>query len=476
MERHNMTHARALPDAPQVLNERISAARYLAGLVVSLLAGLIAYWIAPKQVSLAVNILIWSTVGFYLIRLILAIRSYLAMLHVKVQIGQEQLMQQRLFTEQQQFDNRKAIAEVRKIEAEARKTEREANTIVTVAKPGEQVYLTEVDHNTTTRPLHLSPGLVNGRVWYDDEELRRWALFNALHAPGQRRPDALGPGPALGLPAGPVDLLTALDNERRVLVVGPSNAGKTTLLHHLTQRQYNRSKVVVIDPHASPQKWGGHSHRVFGVGRNYAEVEWGLRELLKLMLKRYDDIGRGLAQEETHPPISILIDEWRAIIENVDGSASTIKTLLTESRKAAFAVFLASHSERAKPLGLAGEYDLKDGFAIVRLSIINGQRAATLDTGNGEIPVVLPGSFFAGSPPLLQGEGLGERSDDAAALVEGDYTPELLPEPTGKQQKIIDLWDAGEHALSAIAREVYDDGGGRQCELVRKTLEKFGRI
>ena len=45
-------------------------------------------------------------------------------------------------------------------------------------------------------------------------------------------------------------------------------------------------------------------------------------------------------------------------------------------------------------MGIKGEGDLKDGFAVIRL---RGNRhvgfAATLDIGDGQIPVVLPGPY-----------------------------------------------------------------------------------
>jgi len=50
------------------------------------------------------------------------------------------------------------------------------------------------------------------------------------------------------------------------------------------------------------------------------------------------------------------------------------------------------------------------------------------------------------------------------------------PAPTGKQQQALELWDGGERSEAAIARQVYGDSGGRQIELVRRSLEKFGRI
>ena len=51
--------------------------------------------------------------------------------------------------------------------------------IITVAKADEQVYLTEIDSTSVTRPLHLSPGRMNGiETDPTPEEVQRWAAYN----------------------------------------------------------------------------------------------------------------------------------------------------------------------------------------------------------------------------------------------------------------------------------------------------------
>lgn len=184
-------------------------------------------------------------------------------------------------------------------------------------------------------------------------------------------------------------------------------------------------------------------------------------ELIQLMVKRYDDIGAGRVPEMGHSKITVLVDEWRAIIQNVDNASSTIKTLLTESRKAAFSVFVATHSERVKALGIEGEGDLKDGFAVVRLQVVNGQRVATLDKGAGEVEVKLPGPFTAWVPPRQ---------------IEAQPVKREIVEPDETEQKILDLWDSGEYSKTAIAKTVCGGGGGNQIKRVEDTARKFGRI
>jgi hypothetical protein len=239
-------------------------------------------------------------------------------------------------------------------------------------------------------------------------------------------------------------------------MVGARDSGKTTVLQWIISRRLQSSKVVVIDPHASPGKWEGCI--VVGTGRDYLEIEKALDALIQLMTTRYDDIGQGKVAEGQHRKITILIDEWRAIVANVRSASAAIKALLTESRKTAFSVFLTSHSDRAKPLGLEGEYDLKDGFAVARLSIANGHRRATLDTGDGEIPVMLPGPFNGHSPP---------------AIDTGEFI-NLEPEPTPTEAMIVQMHEQGaSHAK--ICEEVWGYKSSNKYPEIDRVLRKLNR-
>jgi hypothetical protein len=259
-----------------------------------------------------------------------------------------------------------------------------------------------------------------------------------------------------------VDLLAALDNFQRVLIVGASDSGKTTLLQWLVARRLPVSKVVIIDPHGWPGKWPAGA-MIIGTGRAYADIDRALTALVQLMGNRYDQIGRGEVAEMGHDKMTILIDEWRAITANLGRPAGdAIKALLTESRKAAFSVFVASHSDRAKPLGLEGEYDLKDGFAVVRLAVVNGQRLATLDTGSGETPAALPGPYRP-APQVAADVGY------PGALTAADLTD---PQPTPAEAFILKLHQEGK-SLNEISRQLWGSSGGYQVNQIKSILTKF---
>jgi len=253
-----------------------------------------------------------------------------------------------------------------------------------------------------------------------------------------------------------IDVLTALDSAQRVLIVGSSNSGKTTLLKHILQRR--QSAKLVIDPHASPHKWQGC--KVAGIGRNYGEIQSTLDSLLALMDSRYEEIGLGVMPEMGHPPLAILIDEWRSITAHLSDAGSIIRTLLTESRKAAFSMFVVSHSERAKPLGILGEADLKEGFTVVRLGFEGGERVATVD---GSI-ATLPGAFVVNPPPQTVLSLPVAASDGATLNVATDSEP--------MDAKIVRLYQEG-LSKNKICSIVFGSKNGKNWNHITGVISGF---
>ncbi len=415
----------------------------LTSLIILFVLGWYIDSLAHDEIAEAVRLVIY-TLAFSLITALLGIALF------SILIVRERLLRER---------------------ANRRVMEREATVMCIVADEGQQVYIRDTDERVTWRNAHLDGRIyANGRQTTPNQvEISAWQTYML-----RGRPNVMGQATSPQLLPAPiqVDLLAALDNVQRCLIVGASDSGKTTLLQWLVSRRRQTSKVIVIDPHAYPDKWPGCI--VVGTGRNYREIDKALDALVRLMTKRYDEIGKGIVAEQGHSRITILIDEWRAIVYNVKGAGEAIKALLTESRKAAFSVFVASHSERAKPLGLAGEYDLKEGFAIVRLSIANGQRQATLDTGNGEVPGTLPGPFVAGRQPVLEANApsTGYQAEALKTGNPGDGLINLEVEPTPVEAHILHLYEAGEN-ISAIATAVYGSKGGHQNQRVKETLRKY---
>lgn len=296
----------------------------------------------------------------------------------------------------------------REASARADLARREADMIVVTAPADHQVITAERGHNLHWRHHHLDPNpTANGVVMLPSpSQCTRWVAWQTLHAPHPasqsvgRLPDIIATETVRR------PLLDVLSEAQRTLIVGASNAGKTTLLQHVITQRLTTSRVVVIDPHASPDRWPAAA-QVVGPGRDYDAIGQALQALLDLMTRRYKEIGAGQVREGKHEPITVIIDEWWAIKENLPGAGRIIATLLVESRKAAFSVFVGTHSDRVKGLGIEGQGDLRDGFVMVRLTNVKGQHRATVDFGDGEIEATPPGPFVTvrgdGEPvPVLE--------------------------------------------------------------------------
>jgi len=251
----------------------------------------------------------------------------------------------------------------------------------------------------------------------------------------------------------PPNILDILSQAQRALIVGPSNAGKTTLLNHYIQRKmaHGPGEILVIDPHAEPTHWRGC--KVVGIGSNHAEITDTLDKLIRIMEKRYEEIGTGLVKTGHHAPICVIIDEWMSIANMCKNASQVMVRLLTESRKAAFSVIICSHSQRIKSLGLTGQGDLKEGFTVVKLALTNSnERSASIDLGDGvDTQAVLPGPYHEPdlSTPVLE--------PSQTKVWDTLLNDETLMEPTDFEQAAFDQYEAGE-SLRTITTGLYGDG------------------
>lgn len=342
-------------------------------------------------------------------------------------------------------------------QAEATRAAREAHLTVTVAPPGHQIIVSEVAGlGITHKPLHLAAGKVNGGpVIHTEEERRAWLYFQRFQSinHGHRPSEEILQLPA---PEAMPELLSILNTAQRVLIVGPSNAGKTTLLQWVASQR--NGAVAVIDTQAYPDKWG--KAKVIGSGSNHVEVSRALDGLIDLMVKRYKEISEGLVREGEHPKLTVIIDEWMAIVHQCHNATDTIMRLLTESRKAAMSIVIGSHSDRVRSLGLDGRGDLRDGFLIVRLwEGDDGVRKATFDYGRGERPARLPGRF-----ELPQESNLIEiEAITMAEPVEEEQRPLIDTE------RVLELFDSGEYTTpTAICIKLF---GYKKTDLIRVTRD-----
>ncbi len=237
------------------------------------------------------------------------------------------------------------------------------------------------------------------------------------------------------------DLIPLILKARRSLTKGKTDAGKTTLL--LAIASYSKG-VIVIDPHAYPDKWSSHC-QVIGGGRNFPEIYARLNWLYGTLDSRYTELASGKVKESQFDTITLLCDEVMDVIEECPDCKVFFRKLVTQGRKVNIDVHLGSHSLLVKALGLEGLGDVRENFLFVRLyfSQITGLRSATIDDGEGEIPVsfmerqaLLPASTRIELPELKE--------------------PDLIinSKLSARQMRILDMIREGA-TDSTIAQEVY---------------------
>ncbi len=327
------------------------------------------------------------------------------------------------------LEETRVLTDARKMKASARKAEREAQLFVIQAPRDHQVLINDDDVTQKFTAAHLQlSGTVNGKPTPPTPE--QTAAWSAFHSRSQAAAAPLLQEPATPqaeLPA----IIPALVNRQRILIVGASDAGKTTLLRWIID---SRKKCLVIDPHGSPGKWG--EAKQIGVGLDYSRIAMALPQLLVEMKKRYEQLGRGEILEGQHIRLTIIVEEAMGIVRHYKEAGKQISSLLTDGRKVGLDLIATSQSRYVEPLGLKGEGDLRKGYVIVGLSGGNGEpHRATLEfnADGNETEHRLPG-------PHPDIEAAKEKAE-AAEKIETDLEsilaeePEMEMEPTPKQKR-----------------------------------------
>lgn len=249
------------------------------------------------------------------------------------------------------------------------------------------------------------------------------------------------------------DLIKILNQARYGIIVGAQDAGKTTILKHLITTRLHTSHILIIDPHSSPNKWPADC-KVIGSGRNFEQINNALNSLMLLMSQRYREIAKGEQGEEGHERITVILDEWMPITEQIGKEAEqVIRSLLSESRKVNIHMFLGSHSERVGPLGIKGAGDLKKGLVMVRLNVnpLTKNRNCTVDWGEGEIEAELPGPY--------------ERK-----LKDNFLLPEAIPE---RAKLILDCYDNGVINPTDICERVHGYKAGKYTKEISEIIRRY---
>jgi hypothetical protein len=418
------------------MNKMLSAFLTAGFVTMILIGGIVAFFVATRlqaEVMLAGRVILLAIAGGTLTAVAVGLLWLWGWLATGNQARAARVEQER--------------AAARQAHAEAARIERDSMVWTEAHPAGHQVYRHELRPGTHSTPLHLSPGPINGApADVTPDEAARWQLHALAYSSGRGRGDIPNVHPLVE--AGPRPLLEILRPAERVLIIGPSKAGKTTLLHWLIEERRQTSDVITIDPHGEPPKWGDVA--AIGAGREYDRIEQTLNSLLFEMDRRY---SRRAVGDLDFNPLTIIIDEWKSIVKNLAVAGGMLGTLLTEARKAQMFLIVGSHSDRVKALGIEGEGDLRAGFTVVRLNYDQGtgQRRAVID----DTEYQLPGPYDR-----------PKRTPDPASIA-------LPPPMTAEEKRIVELIMAGLTKYQ-ICKEIWDGRRGRNYETIDQAAAKFG--
>ena len=262
-----------------------------------------------------------------------------------------------------------------------------------------------------------------------------------------------------------------------MLIVGPTNSGKTTVANWLIENEVHDAAIYVLDPHNKFNVWPGRVSEIIGTGRNYAAIDAQLLELIGEMDRRYNSDSLRFGR------ILIVCDEWLSVLENCPSAGRFFDTIGSEARKVNMSLIISTTSATADDLNCT---------AATRDNLVQLTLNRTLkDMNQGELKwsrrdteiVELPGLYSRG-----QGSGFGVSFPDPTPQILPPVVLEPFPEldpgpvaptPTAKELRICELWDEGGRSQRAIYREVYgkEPGGGRQLnDEITEVLRRFGRV
>jgi hypothetical protein len=254
-------------------------------------------------------------------------------------------------------------------QANRHKAQREAGLAFHSTPLGDYIYRSKaVAKDSEIIPGHLLSAPYNGAPSAPTaQDEQKWLFYTTRNSPklieGQSTP-------LLPVTQELPPLLPILLKTQRLIVGGGSDSGKSTLAKHLIAGRTQDSQIIPIDPH-SPSKLLGID--VIGAGRNWQAIGQALESLELLMHDRYSDVAAGLMGYFQHDKISIFIDEWTSIVEEVPDAGKRLKTLLTESRKVNMFLTLLTHATTLDGLGLPSA-QLKKSALIVELVGGNGEQ------------------------------------------------------------------------------------------------------
>lgn len=174
--------------------------------------------------------------------------------------------------------------------------------------------------------------------------------------------ESLAPVPTIAPSPAWIDEILA--TEAHIILAGRSGSGKTITAEALLARAIDRGdSVMIIDPHAAPNKW--HGVATIGAARDYDAIRSALRALEHEMTERYAALARG---EKIEPAALVIIDEVPAIAGALGSDWKQFGTRLgSEARKIGIRLALLTQSPLVEDIGMNSV--MRRNFAIVGLDM-----------------------------------------------------------------------------------------------------------
>jgi hypothetical protein len=152
------------------------------------------------------------------------------------------------------------------------------------------------------------------------------------------------------------------DDAPHTLVVGPTGVGKTTFAQAIAVER--EGKVAILDPKWKPGKWGGAPAVPIDDDGRYTQIEAAIQSLLAELNGRLVAMKRGQTDFE---PLTIIAEELPTLVDECGSAPMLFKQMGRLGRELRIRLIGLSQSERVKSLGIEGEGDAKDNYAIIRL-------------------------------------------------------------------------------------------------------------